>query len=74
MLEIQNLMPSIQIITAGRVPVARELMDKMCRKGLQPRMVMLFNDILIYASEKTTLITQYVSPRVINLHDIKVRC
>jgi len=42
------MMPGVTILKKGRHLIRQGALHKMCRKGLQERMVFLFSDILVY--------------------------
>eukprot|EP00051_Salpingoeca_urceolata_P027192 m.480365 g.480365 ORF g.480365 m.480365 type:complete len:1010 (+) comp21809_c0_seq1:681-3710(+) len=72
MLEIQAMMPAVNLLKPGRHLVHRGQLQKMCRKGLQPREIFLFSDILVYAQEQNKINGQYLSPRSLPLHEMRV--
>ena len=55
MMELQKLLPpdfKFQAVTPGRMLVREGELAKMCRKGLQQRIVVLFTDCLLYCHEE----------------------
>jgi hypothetical protein len=71
LLELQAMLAGVNILKPGRVLIKRGAVQKMCRKGPQPRVLCLFADMLLYAKEHTVITTQYVDVQLIDFADIK---
>ncbi|EDQ86383.1 uncharacterized protein MONBRDRAFT_28358 [Monosiga brevicollis MX1] len=71
--QLERMIPSINVVKPGRMVLKEGQLMKMCRKGPQPRVVILFSDMLLYAQEQTGLVTTYVAPKTISLREMQVR-
>eukprot|EP00055_Hartaetosiga_balthica_P015156 m.87841 g.87841 ORF g.87841 m.87841 type:complete len:384 (-) comp8791_c6_seq1:154-1305(-) len=72
MMELQKRIEGVNILKAKRLILKEGKLQKMCRKGPQDRVILLFSDMLMYAREQA-IQTQYVGIKCISLEGMQVK-